>query len=49
MGNLSTPQVFRNCRRRCRESEGVNLVREPDAEICLSGCVSSEGWVFSRR
>ena len=41
MGNLSTPRVFRNCRRRCtREQRREVLSESRMREICLSGSMS---------
>ena len=41
MGNLSTPRVFRNCRRRCtREQRREVLSESRMREICMSGSMS---------
>src|ERR1700686_1684705 len=38
-------RVFRNCRRRCTRKRRREVLSESRMrEICLSGCVSSEGW-----
>src|SRR5882724_1441571 len=41
LGNLSTPQVFRNCRRRCTRKLRREVLSESRMrEICMSGSMS---------